>query len=66
MKLVMSIFTDAAQAHDLSLDGEAAAPLQAFHTDAQSTDAVHDASVDSFPASDPPAWIGMRLGQPQR
>lgn len=31
-----------------------------------SMDEVHDASVESFPASDPPAWIAMRVGQPKR
>jgi len=29
-----------------------------------SFDRVCDASDDSFPASDPPAWTGMRLGPP--
>jgi hypothetical protein len=27
-------------------------------------DAVDDASMDSFPASDPPSWMGMRVGSP--
>ena len=27
-------------------------------------DEVYDASVDSFPASDPPSWMGMRVGGP--
>jgi hypothetical protein len=27
-------------------------------------DEVYDASLDSFPASDPPSWMGMRVGGP--
>jgi hypothetical protein len=29
-------------------------------------DDVCDASMDSFPASDPPPWMGMRIGGPPR
>jgi hypothetical protein len=62
----LPVRTDAAEAHGLSLEREAATLLKASHVDTQPIDVVHDASVDSFPASDPPAWIGMRLGNPQR
>jgi hypothetical protein len=58
----LPVRTDAAEARGLSLERV----LEASRADTQPTDVVHDASVDSFPASDPPAWIGMRLGNPQR
>ena len=31
----------------------------------QAVDRVNDDSIDSFPASDPPAWMGMRVGPPE-
>ena len=34
--------------------------------DEEGWDNVCDASMDSFPASDPPPWMGMRIGGPPR
>jgi hypothetical protein len=36
------------------------------HRELDGWDDVCDASQDSFPASDPPAWAGMRVGGPRR
>lgn len=35
-------------------------------SDEEGWDDVGDASMDSFPASDPPPWMGMRIGGPPR
>ena len=36
------------------------------HHEPDDADGVQDASNDSFPASDPPSWMGMRVGGPPR
>ena len=36
------------------------------HHEPDDQDGVQDASNDSFPASDPPSWMGMRIGGPPR
>ena len=39
---------------------------QEHGSDEEGRDDVCDASMDSFPASDPPPWMGMRIGGPPR
>jgi hypothetical protein len=36
------------------------------HREQDSLDGAYDASLDSFPASDPPSWTGLRIGGPRR
>lgn len=42
------------------------APTPGFDNDGDAWDDVYGASMDSFPASDPPPWMSMRIGGPPR
>ena len=51
--------TDPVAPHDLASPTQTAAALRR-----PERDEVNEASLDSFPASDPPSWSGMRVGGP--
>jgi hypothetical protein len=53
--------TAALLAVDLAARAEHPAPTPAAKRD---WDAVHDAALDSFPASDAPSWSPLRIGPP--
>jgi hypothetical protein len=42
----------------------AAEPRSATGRPDENADRVDEASAESFPASDPPSWMGMRVGEP--
>jgi hypothetical protein len=54
--------------HHRSRKGRAnARPLQDSETNASTDDEILQSLIDTFPASDPPAWVALaRVGVPKR
>lgn len=52
--------------HDTQVKDRERSRFDDDEIETQERDDVYDPSWDSFPASDPPSWMGMRIGGPPR
>ena len=55
-----------ALARAASTQGHRPRPTEDAAAGDERPDRVYEASVDSFPASDPPSWGALRVGDPSR